>query len=89
MPNSQILSNILYPIEYSYGSPEVSTIYPTFFIAYFIYSTSHSVSLFTVKSAFSLFSAYQYSSMNTSRIIFSDEENGLYATAPSLSLIHI
>ena len=37
----EILSNILHPIEYSYGSTEVSTIYPTFSIAYLIYSTSH------------------------------------------------
>ena len=37
----EILSNILYPIEYSYGSTEVPTIYPTFSIAYSIYSTSH------------------------------------------------
>ena len=33
-----------------------------------------SVSLFTVKSTLSLFSAYQYSGMNTSRIFFSDED---------------
>ena len=37
----EILRNILYSIEYSYGSTEVSTIYPTFSIAYSIYSTSH------------------------------------------------
>ena len=39
----KILSNIIYPIEYSYGSTKVSTIYPTFStcIAYSIYSTSH------------------------------------------------
>ena len=37
----EILSNILHPIEYSYGSTEVSKIYPTFSIAYLIYSTSH------------------------------------------------
>ena len=43
MSNSQILSNILYPIEYSYGSTEVPTGYPTFSIAYLIYSTSHHV----------------------------------------------
>ena len=36
----KILSNILYPIEYSYGSTEISTIDPTFSIAYSIYSTS-------------------------------------------------
>ena len=34
----EILSNILNPIEYSYGSTEVSTNYPTFSIAYSIYS---------------------------------------------------
>ena len=33
----------LYLIEYSYGSTEVSTIYPTFSIAYLIYSTSQYV----------------------------------------------
>ena len=38
----KILSNMLYAIEYSYGLPEVSTIYLTFSIAYLIYSTSHS-----------------------------------------------
>ena len=37
--NSQILSNILYPIEYSYGYTEVPAGYPTFSIAYLIYST--------------------------------------------------
>ena len=37
----KILSNILCPIEYSYGSTEVSKIYPTFSITYSIYSTSH------------------------------------------------
>ena len=37
----EILRNIVYSIEYSYGSTEVSTIYPTFSIAYSIYSTSH------------------------------------------------
>ena len=41
MSNSQILSNILYPIEYSYGYTEVPAGYPTFSIAYLIYSTSH------------------------------------------------
>ena len=35
------VSNILYPIEYSYGSTEVSTIYPTLSTADLIYSTSH------------------------------------------------
>ena len=33
-----------------------------------------SVSSFTVKSTLCLFSAYQYSSMNTSWIFFSDED---------------
>ena len=37
----EILSNILYSIEYSYVSTEVPTDYPTFSIAYLIYSTSH------------------------------------------------
>ena len=37
----EILSNILHSIEYSYGSTEVPTGYPTFSIAYLIYSTSH------------------------------------------------
>ena len=37
---SKILRNILYPIEYSYDSTEVSTIYLIFSIAYLIYSTS-------------------------------------------------
>ena len=37
----EILSNILCSIEYSYGSTEVPTGYPTFSIAYLIYSTSH------------------------------------------------
>ena len=41
MSNSQIISNILYPIEYSYGYTEVPTGYPTLSIAYLIYSTSH------------------------------------------------
>ena len=36
----KILSNMLYAIEYSYGLPEVSTIYLTFSIAYLIYSTA-------------------------------------------------
>ena len=36
----RILSNILYPIEYSYGYTEVPTGYPTLSIAYLIYSTS-------------------------------------------------
>ena len=44
MSNSQnstsYVINILYPIEYSYGSTEVSTFYPSFSIAYLIYSTS-------------------------------------------------
>ena len=35
----EILSNILYSIEYSYGSTEVPTGYSTFSIAYLIYST--------------------------------------------------
>ena len=39
----KILSNILCPIEYSYGSTEVSKIYPTFSISYSIYSTSQVV----------------------------------------------
>ena len=39
--NSKILSNILYPIEYSYDFTEVPAGYPTLFIAYLIYSTSH------------------------------------------------
>ena len=38
---SKILSNILYPIEYSYDSTGVPTGYPTFSIAYLIYSTHH------------------------------------------------
>ena len=41
MSNSQIISNILYPIEYSYDYTEVPAGYPTFSIAYLIYSTSH------------------------------------------------
>ena len=44
----EILRNILYSIEYSYGSTEVSTIYPTFSIAYSIYSTSQYLDFFTV-----------------------------------------
>ena len=40
MSNSQILSNILYPIEYSSGYTEVPTGYPTLSIAYLIHSTS-------------------------------------------------
>ena len=39
--NSQILSNVLYPIEYSYDYTEVPAGYPTFSIACLIYSTSH------------------------------------------------
>ena len=39
--NSQILSNILYPIEYSYDYTQVPAGYSTFSIAYLIYSTSH------------------------------------------------
>ena len=35
----EILSNILYPIEYSYAFTEVSAGYQTFSIAYLIYST--------------------------------------------------
>ena len=41
MSNSQILSNIIYPIEYSYGYTEIPAGYPTFSVAYLIYSTSH------------------------------------------------
>ena len=44
----KILSNILYPIEYSYGSSEDSTIYLTFSIAYSIYSTSHHAQQYTL-----------------------------------------
>ena len=35
----EILSNILYPIEYSYDFTEVPAGYPSFAIAYLIYST--------------------------------------------------
>ena len=41
MSNSQIISNILYPIEHSYDYTEVPAGYPIFSIAYLIYSTSH------------------------------------------------
>ena len=37
----EIPSNILYHIEYSYDYTEVAAGYPTFSIAYLIYSTSH------------------------------------------------
>ena len=37
----EILSSILYPIEYSYDYTEVPAGYPTFSIACLIYSTSH------------------------------------------------
>ena len=40
MSNSQILGNILDPIEYSYGYTKVPTGYPTLSIAYLIYFTS-------------------------------------------------
>ena len=38
--------------------------------------------MFTVKSTLSLFSAYQYSSMNTTRIFFSDEESWFICLRP-------
>ena len=41
MSKSQILSNILHPIEFSYDYTEVPAGYSTFSIAYLIYSTSH------------------------------------------------
>ena len=41
MPDSQTLSNIIYPIEYTYDYTQVPAGYPTFSIAYLIYSTSH------------------------------------------------
>ena len=37
----EVLRNILYPIEYSYDYTDVPGGYPTFSIAYLIYSTSH------------------------------------------------
>ena len=37
----EIRSNILYPIEYSYDYTEVPAGYPSFSIAYLIFSTSH------------------------------------------------
>ena len=43
VPPSSWTNNILYPIEYSYGSSEDSTIFLTFSIAYSIYSTSHDI----------------------------------------------
>ena len=45
MSNSQILSNILYPIEYSFDYSEVPAGYPTFSIAYLIYPTSKGIQL--------------------------------------------
>ena len=47
----EIPSNILNPIEYSYGSTEVSTNYPTFSIAYSIYSTSQYVATSRTRAA--------------------------------------
>ena len=41
MSNSQIFSNILYTIEYSYGYTEVLAGSPAFSIAYLIHSASH------------------------------------------------
>ena len=45
MSRSQILSNIQYHIEYSSDYTGVSVDYPTFSIAYLIYSTSHQPTL--------------------------------------------
>ena len=41
MSDSQTLSNIIYPIAYTYDYTQVPAGYPTFSIAYLIYSTSH------------------------------------------------
>ena len=41
MSRSQILSNTLYHIEYSSDYTGCSAVYPTFSIAYLVYSTSH------------------------------------------------